>query len=179
MKKSWIAVFALLAVFALSGCSGKTPAGSGLETGGGNSEIEMGGENSGSETPGQGEEVREIAEMYLTIGENKLKVALAKNEATAALITRLNEGDIVYYADDYGDFEKVGGLGFSLPRSDTQIVTAAGDVVLYQGNQLVLFYGNNSWSYTRIGKIEGYSVSELRTLLGAGQGRVKVTVSLK
>ena len=90
----------------------------------------------------------------------------------------LKKGDIVYTANDYGDFEKVGSLGHTLPTNNSQITTQAGDVILYSGNQIVLFYGSNSWPYTRLGKINGYSVAELRSLLGAGNGSVQVTVSL-
>ncbi len=120
----------------------------------------------------------EITEMYLTINENKVKVTLAENSAVDALVEILKNGDIVYTADDYGGFEKVGALGHTLPTSNSQITTEAGDVILYSGNQIVIFYGSNSWSYTRLGKIEGYSVSDLRDFLAAGQGSVQVTISL-
>ncbi|MDE6667078.1 MAG: hypothetical protein K2K38_01870 [Clostridia bacterium] len=117
--------------------------------------------------------------MYLTIKGNKVKVTLEDNSATRALAEILKQGDIVYTADDYGGFEKVGALGHSLPKNDTQITTQAGDVILYSGNQIVLFYGSNSWQYTRLGRIENYSVSELREFLCAGEGTVQVTVSLE
>ena len=122
---------------------------------------------------------KEITTMYITINGNKLEVTLAKNSSVDALIDILRQGDIVYTADDYGGFEKVGNIGHTLPRNDTQIRTEAGDVILYQGTQICLYYGNNSWSFTRIGKINGYSVSELKTLLGAGKGELQVTISLK
>ena len=124
-------------------------------------------------------ENKEITKMYVYINGNKLEVTLAKNSTVDALVELLRQGDITYTADDYGNFEKVGNIGHTLPRNDTQINTKAGDVILYQGNNICLYYGNNSWSFTRIGKIEGYSASELRTLLGAGQGNVQVTISLK
>ena len=135
----------------------------------------------GCSSPSEGEQSNvdlEVSQMYITINDNKLEVTLAKNESVAALIEILKQSDIVYTADDYGGFEKVGNFGHALPRNDTQIKTEAGDVILYQGNQFVLFYGSNSWSYTRIGKINGYSAQELRTLLCAGEGKVQVTVSL-
>ena len=90
----------------------------------------------------------------------------------------LREASITYEADDYGGFEKVGALGRSLPTSNTQISTQPGDVILYSGNQIVLFYGTNSWSYTRIGKMEYGSLDELKTFLKAGQGKITVTLSL-
>ena len=135
------------------------------------------------EIPGQPEpdetEKEEIMKMYITVNGNKVEVTLAENSAVDKLIEILKQGDIVYTADDYGGFEKVGALGHSLPTSNTQITTEPGDVILYSGNQIVLFYGSNSWSYTRLGRIEGYSASELAELLGAGKGKVQVTLSLK
>ena len=53
----------------------------------------------------------------------------------------------------YGGFEQVGSLGTSLPRNDKQITTGYGDIVLYSGDQIVVFYGSNSWAYTRLGHI--------------------------
>ncbi|MCH5165054.1 MAG: hypothetical protein J1G01_01470 [Clostridiales bacterium] len=117
--------------------------------------------------------------MYITINGNKLEVIFEKNTSVTALVELLKQGDISYTANDYGGFEKVGNIGHTLPRNDTSISTEPGDVILYQGNQLCLYYGYNSWSFTRIGKIKGYSESELRTLLGAGSGSVQVTLSLK
>ena len=126
------------------------------------------------DTPDQ----EEITKMFITINENKIEVTLAENSSVDALVDILKKGDIVYTANDYGDFEKVGSLGYTLPTNNSQITTQAGDVILYSGNQIVLFYGSNSWSYTRLGKINGYSVVELRSLLGVGNGSVQVTISL-
>ena len=122
---------------------------------------------------------KEITTMYVMINGNKLEVTLTKNFSVDALVDILRQGDIIYTADDYGGFEKVGNIGHTLPRNDTQINTEAGDVILYQGTQLCLYYGNNSWSFTRIGKINGYSTNELRTFLGAGNGSTEVRLSLK
>ena len=128
---------------------------------------------------GSDENQKEITMMYLTINGNKLAVSLAQNSSVEALIELLKQSDIVYTADDYGGFEKVGNIGHTLPRNDTQITTVAGDVILYQGNQICLFVGSNSWSYTRIGKINYSSQSELESFLGAGNGRIEVRISLK
>ena len=124
-------------------------------------------------------ESEEITEMYITINGNKLKVTLAQNSTVTALVELLKKGDITYTANDYGGFEKVGGLGHTLPTNHVQTVTEPGDIVLYQTNQIVMFYGSNSWGYTRIGKINYSSQSELESFLGAGQGAVQVTISLK
>ena len=116
--------------------------------------------------------------MYITIDGKTLPVQLVDNAATQTLVAALKEGDISYEAHDYGGFEKVGALGRSLPTSDTQTTTQAGDVILYSGNQIVLFYGSNSWSYTRLGRMEYSSQSELESFLKAGQGNVTVKRSL-
>ena len=116
--------------------------------------------------------------LYITIDSKTLPVVLVDNAATLALVAALQEGDITYEAHDYGGFEKVGALGRSLPTSNTQITTQAGDVILYSGNQIVLFYGSNSWSYTRLGRMEYSSQAELESFLKAGQGNVMVKLSL-
>ena len=116
--------------------------------------------------------------IQLTVSGKSLPVKIEDNAATKALVAALREASITYEADDYGGFEKVGALGRSLPTSNTQISTQPGDVILYSGNQIVLFYGTNSWSYTRIGKMEYGNMDELKTFLKAGQGKISVTLSL-
>lgn len=113
----------------------------------------------------------------ITIDGKTLPVNLVDNEATRALVAALQKSPINYEADDYGGFEKVGGLGRSLPTSNQQITTEAGDVILYSGNQIVLFYGSNSWSYTRLGRIQYTTLDELKSFLKAGQGRISVVLS--
>lgn len=66
----------------------------------------------------------------------------------------MRESPITIRMSDYGGFEKVGSLGESLPTSDRQTTTEEGDIVLYSGNQIVIFYGTNSWSYTRLGHVD-------------------------
>ena len=129
-----------------------------------------------SETTAQN--VGNMEKMYITIDGKSLPVSLVDNAATQTLVAALQEGDITYEAHDYGGFEKVGALGRSLPTNDTQTTTQAGDVILYSGNQIVLFYSSNSWSYTRLGRIQYSSQSELESFLKAGQGNISVTLSL-
>ena len=117
--------------------------------------------------------------MYIYINDNKLEVTLDNNSSVDALVEILKTGDITYTANDYGNFEKVGNIGHNLPSNDEQIDTQAGDVILYQGNNICLYYGTNSWSFTRLGKINGYTSAEIRNLLGAGKGSVQVRISLK
>ena len=117
-------------------------------------------------------------QIKITVSGKSLPVKIEDNAATKALVAALREASITYEADDYGGFEKVGALGRSLPASNAQISTQPGDVILYSGNQIVLFYGSNSWSYTRIGKMEYGTLDELKSFLKAGQGKISVTLSL-
>ena len=75
----------------------------------------------------------------------------------------------------YGGFEQVGSLGMSLPRNDTRLTTQPGDVILYSGNQMVVFYGSNTWAYTRLGRITDKTTEELTELLS--NGNVIITLS--
>ena len=117
-------------------------------------------------------------DINITISGKTLPVHLVDNSATRELVAALQQGPITYEADDYGGFEKVGALGRSLPTDNRQITTEPGDVILYSGNQIVLFYGSNSWSYTRLGRIEYQSLEELKDFLKAGKGRISVTLSV-
>ena len=132
----------------------------------------------GGETKAQTNNENMTQKINLTIGNQTIQATLVENSATEALLEALNEGPITYEADDYGGFEKVGALGRSLPTSNQQLTTEAGDIILYNGNQIVLFYGSNSWSYTRLGRMEYESLEQLKTFLKAGQGRVSVTLSV-
>lgn len=111
----------------------------------------------------------------LKVNNHVLKVKLEDNSAAKALMNKLKKSDITIHAEDYGGFEKVGDLGFSLPRSDKYITTSAGDIVLYEGDEISLFYNSNSWSYTRLGKVQ--NIKDLKKILGTGD--VKMVLSLK
>ena len=113
----------------------------------------------------------------IKVNNNVLEVKLENNEATKSLVERLKNGDITVNANEYGGFEKVGNLGFSLPRNDTSITTSAGDIVLYQGNQISLFYNSNSWSYTKLGKVQNVNSRELKNILSSGD--VTLVLSLE
>lgn len=123
-------------------------------------------------------DMNNIKYIYAIINDNRLEIELSQNRAVNALLERLKESDITYTARDYGGFEKVGSIGVSLPTSDTKINAEAGDVMLYQGNQIVIFYGENRYSYTRIGRIKGYSTAQLKSILNAEGGNIQVALSL-
>ena len=111
----------------------------------------------------------------LKVNNHVLNVKLEDNSAAKALMDKLKMGDVTIHAEDYGGFEKVGNLGFSLPRSDKYITTSAGDIVLYDGEEISLFYNSNSWSYTKLGKLQ--NIKDLKKILGTGD--VKLVLSLK
>ena len=115
--------------------------------------------------------------LYLTINGTKISATFEDNSSAQALKEKLAEGDIIIDAHDYGNFEKVGDLGFSLPRNDTQITTTPGDLILYQGNQFTIYYDENSWNFTKLGHVDNMTQEELKRLLGDGD--VTITLSLK
>ena len=111
------------------------------------------------------------------INDEVFDVKLENNSATQELIKELKKGNVTVNATEYGGFEKVGDLGFSLPTSDENIGTAPGDIVLYQGDKISLFYGSHSWSYTKLGKIDNVDSNKLKEVLGSGD--VTLEFSLK
>ena len=114
--------------------------------------------------------------LYIKIGENILEAELTENSSAAALTELLKDKDITIEMHDYGDFEKVGEIGTNLPVNDERITTAAGDLILYQGDKFVIYYDTNSWNFTRLGKIKNISETELKNILG--ENNVTVTLTL-
>ena len=114
----------------------------------------------------------------ITIGGQAQTIALADNAAAQALVAKLQEGSVTLSLNTNGDFEIWGALGFSLPTSNEYINGQPGDVVLYGGSNICIFYGENSYTYTRLGRIEGLTASQLKTFLKGGQSNISVTLSL-
>lgn len=128
------------------------------------------------ETGQEPETVLEETEMKLNVEVNgtTFTATLEDNTAVDAFVEMMREAPVVIQMSDYSDFEKVGPLGTSLPANNSQTTTQAGDIVLYNGNQIVIFYGSNSWSYTRLGKIDDLTGWEA----ALGSGDVTVTFSI-
>ena len=101
-------------------------------------------------------------------GNHTLTAMLENNSSAVAFYELLKEGSVTISMSDYGSFEKVGSLGKTLPRNDTQITTSAGDIILYQGNQITIYYDKNSWNFTRLGRVDGKTQAELKQILGKG-----------
>ena len=116
--------------------------------------------------------------LYITIDGVTKTATLVDNSATQTLVTKLQEDPVTVTLNSSGGFEIWGALGFSLPTSNEQMNAQPGDIVLYNGSNICMFYGTNSWSYTRLGKIDGLSENELRTFLKAGASNISVSLSL-
>lgn len=115
--------------------------------------------------------------LRMTIGGTAVNVKWEENESVKALKTLCKDSPLTIQMSMYGGFEQVGRIGRSLPRADVQTTTEAGDIVLYSGNQLVIFYGSNAWAYTRLGHVTDKTAQEMAELLGRGD--VTVTIELK
>lgn len=154
----------LLAVFSLSACiPGETTVSSdGLKTADESHQSQ-------ETLDGQAESALKI-----TVGDHELLAAFEDNSSAKEFRELLEKGPITIEMEDYGGFEKVGPLGTSLSRNDTHITTQPGDVILYQGNQITIYYGTNSWSFTRLARID--DPADLQEKLG--EGTVSVTFSL-
>jgi len=116
-------------------------------------------------------------QIYIQVGESTLTAILEDNESVEALKEFLVDGPVTISASNYGGFEKVCSLGIELPRNDSQTTTHAGDICLYSGNQIVIFYGSNSWAYTRLGKVSDADETELETILSGDE--IEITLSLE
>jgi hypothetical protein len=116
----------------------------------------------------------ELSNMKISIqitsesGNHTLTAMLENNSSAVAFYELLKEGSVTISMSDYGSFEKVGSLGKTLPRNDTQITTSAGDIILYQGNQITIYYDKNSWNFTRLGRVDGKTQAELKQIFGKG-----------
>ena len=109
---------------------------------------------------------RAAMKMNVQVGDYTFTATLENNTAVDELVEMMKEGPVTISMGDYSGFEKVGSLGKSLTTSNSQMTTDAGDIVLYNGNNIVMFYGSNSWSYTRIGKID--DLTDWNKALGSG-----------
>lgn len=192
MKRRWRVLLAGLCVALLTACGSGGPSASDAgsrsaaqsdtlassrETSsteeGATADVSMGNETSDEES--EGEATMQQNTFYVRVGEETFSATFADNSGAQALKELLTDGDVSIQMSDYGGFEKVGSLGQSLPTENSQTTTQAGDIVLYQGNQIVIFYGSNSWSYTRLGRID--DLTGWQEALGSGD--LTVTFSME
>ena len=117
----------------------------------------------------------DIADIYAHIGQNVLTIKMEDNSSAQAFVDLLQGGDLTIDMHDYGNFEKVGSIGTDLPRNDKRIRTKPGDVILYQGNQITIYYDVNEWNFTLLGRVQ--NTADLKEVLG--NDKVTVRFSLE
>jgi hypothetical protein len=160
MKKALI-IMLVITLSILTSCAGKN-------------EVRQG--HSPEQNTENAEESAEMRSITMMINDEKIDVTWENNESVKALAELASESPLVIDTSMYGGFEQVGSIGSTLPNSDVNITTKPGDIVLYSGSNVVVFYGSNSWSYTRLGHIENMSESELEELLGSNNVKITLTV---
>lgn len=157
--------------------SGQSAAASGAATSG-QSAVASSASAENGESSGSGSASAESANtLALSVGGARFTVALAGTEAARALVEQLQAGPITVSLHAYGGFEQVGPLPWSLPSSDEQLTTSPGDIMLYQGNQITIFTGSNSWAYTPLGNIEGATPEMLREAFGGDTAEVTISLA--
>ena len=134
-------------------------------------------EITGSDSVEQTVEEKTEKMLQLKISDTIVEVAWEENESVEELRRLCSSEPLTIQMSMYGGFEKVGSIGSSLPGNDVQTTTESGDIVLYSGNQIVVFYGSNSWAYTRLGKVTDKSKVEMTELLGNED--VTITISVE
>ena len=114
----------------------------------------------------------------ITIDGRTMSATLAVNDATKALVEKLSDGPVTITMSNYGGFEKVGELPWSLPASDTRITTKPGDIMLYTSNNIVIFYGENSWAYTPLGVLDTTDPEEISSFVGTDKKQVTLSLDI-
>lgn len=112
----------------------------------------------------------------IKIDGRTMTATLVENQASKTLVEKLTDGPITITMNNYGGFEKVGELPWSLPASDTHITTKPGDIMLYTGNNIVIFYGQNYWAYTPLGTLETTDPEEISRFVGTGSKQVTISL---
>lgn len=183
MKKNILLVLILLLTPVLAACGNDVKKGKNsspvqdIESPHGDSVPESETEKESGSKEETGKDMVKTELIYIKVGESALTAVLEDNESVGALKKLLADGPLTIPASNYGGFEKVCSLGTKLPRNDKETTTHAGDICLYSGNQIVIFYGSNSWAYTRLGKVPDMDEAELERVLGGEE--TKITLSLE
>ena len=189
MKKYWMIIVAALCVLMLAACAAQenrdigaseiintsmredSNTSTGEDSNTGTSENSNASMSDNNNTQEDDTEMK----MNVQIGDYTFTATLEQNQAVNELIDMMKEGPVTIEMSDYSGFEKVGPLGKGLTTDNHQTTTTEGDIVLYSGNQIVIFYGSNSWSYTRIGKID--DLTDWQKALGSGDVTAVFTVA--
>ena len=189
MKKYWMIIAAALCLLMFSACAAQenrdigaseisntstsedSNTGTGEDNNTGTSEIS---DTSTSDNSSAQEDETEM-KMNVQIGDYMFTATLEQNQAVEELVEMMKESPVTIEMSDYSGFEKVGPLGKGLTTDNHQTTTTEGDIVLYSGDQIVIFYGSNSWSYTRIGKID--DLTDWKKALGSGDVTAEFTMA--
>ena len=113
--------------------------------------------------------------LNLLIDDVEVNVEWEDNDSVKAIKEIAKNGGLTITTHHYGGFEQVGEIGQSIVSSNVQMTTEPGDIVLYADSNIVVFYGSNSWSYTKLGKIKDKSLSELKQLLDKNYVVIKIS----
>ena len=180
MKKMLIIMLAFVLTVMTAGCSSDSKETPEADTSEETQQTETGDpgadEDQKTDNADGNEEESEMIEMTLKINDEEVNVKWEDNESVRALAGLAAKGPVTVETSMYGGFEQVGALGTTLPSNDADTVTEPGDIVLYSSSNIVIFFGTNSWAYTRLGHIEGKNRDELKDLLGGGTTVLTITL---
>ncbi|WP_418922955.1 cyclophilin-like fold protein [Ellagibacter isourolithinifaciens] len=187
MKRA-IVVVALAGLLALAGCaqaqnSASSTAGGSSSSSASSSQAEVGsGSSATGASPAASPAVATSAEseeavIVITAGDASFEMTPADTDAARELVGKLQDGPVTVSLHAYGGFEHVGPLPWSLPQNDEQVTSIPGDVMLYQGDQITIFHGSNSWAYTPLGHIEGATADSLLAAFGDGDADVMLSIA--
>ena len=174
MKRALTAVIVMLLLLSLAACSGNDVQEQAENTSGENQTSESTEGSEEKETEHTGEN-GDMINMHMTINGKEVRVTWEDNESVRALAELAAESPVTIETSRYGGFEQVGPIGTTLPASDADTVTKPGEIALYTSNNIVVFFGSNSWAYTRLGHIEDLSDDELKELLGGSSAVITIT----
>lgn len=174
MRKETISAITLVCLLLITGCANTAPV---LET----SAKQIASETAKLETQSIVPNTQPNSEennptINLSLNNTSIPISWEENKSVEELSSLLKNGSIIVNTKRYGGFEQVGRLPQSIVKNDVQMTTTAGDIVLYNGNSIVLFYGSNSWAYTKLGRIDDMSTEKIKKLLDVEE--TKLTISL-
>ena len=151
------------------------------EEAGGKTGAEESGEETGDETgaedfDAEAEAMQPVPTLVIEANGRTFYADLEDNSSADALTEKLSRESLELDLHDYGSFEKVGSLPWTLPRNDISITTVPGDVILYQGNQITIYYDENTWEFTRLARIGNVTTEDLLSVFGTGNVTVKFRI---
>jgi hypothetical protein len=169
-----ISAITLACLLFITGCADTVPV---FET----SSEQVIGETTGPQTPSiipntQPDSEENNPMVSLSVNNTPVPVLWEENKSVEELFSLLENGAIIVNTERYGGFEQVGSLPQGITSDDMQMTTTTGDIVLYNGSSIVLFYGSNSWAYTKLGRIDGMSAEEIKKLFDVEE--MEITISL-